>query len=345
MDLNSPIDTGSGPLSNDDLRIRFPEKDFDGYWLVGAIRGDDRFQAMFLGFGLGVNDGYDWGFRNVVPDTNFSLYVIRLITKDDTVTYAEQPIHRHRFQYDHKKLDVRLEDRVRIRAEWPNVSYYMASPDKRVVVEFDGKMSLVHWSPDMVLRGTSWVTVGMIDLEYEGIIRVDGEEQAFTGIGTLDHPSGRLFKSPTSPGMGWWEYNAFMIDEKFGLYQWKIVDSNGDIVFSDAATNYPDGKKHVGQLDLEYTRFEDRKTIAVPREWTNVVRADHGTFRYTVRAVGQDANGVPHTPGDPLPNFLLLLDGEFTDDDGKVSKITGKGTGESVICELDPRTNTRKEPW
>jgi hypothetical protein len=185
----------------------------------------------------------------------------------------------------------------------------------------------------------------MIDFEYEGTITVDGVTQEFTGVATLDHPSGRLFKSPTSPGMGWWEYNAFMLDETYGLYQWKIVDGNGDIVFSEAATNYPDGKYHVGSLELEYTRFEDRETIVAPREWTNVVHADHGTFEYTVKAVGQDHDGVPPEPGTPLPNFLLLLDGTFTDADGNVSQVTGKGTGETVISTLNPQTNEPQQPW
>ncbi|MEA2378451.1 MAG: hypothetical protein QOK00_2697 [Thermoleophilaceae bacterium] len=344
-DLSRPIANGATPLSNDDLRIRFPEKDFDGYWLVGGIRGDERFQAMFLGFGLGVNDGYDWGFREVIPDTNFSLYVIRLITADDAVTYVEQPINRHQFEYDRTKLDVRLEDRVRITAEWPHVSYYMASPDKSVVVQFQGEMSISHWSRDMAMRGTSWTTVAMPDLEYEGTISLDGDERPFSGIATLDHPSGRLFKSPTSPGAGYWEYNAFMLNDAFGLYQLKMVDGNGELMSSEAITNFPDGKKHVGEMELEYTQFEDRGTIGVPRQWRCVVRADHGTLEYTVTAVGQDANGTPHVPGDPFPNFLLLVEGEFTGNDGKVMAITGKGSGETVISGWDPQKNERRDPW
>jgi hypothetical protein len=343
MDIAAPIANGTTPLSNDDFRIRYPEKDFDGYWLVAGIRGEDRFQALFLGFGMGVNAGYDWGFKNVVPDINFSLYVIRLITKEDTVTYVEQPIHRHQFQYDHSKLDVRFEDRLRIHGEWPRVEYYMANPDKSIVIEFEGTMSIAHWSRDMVLRHTSWITVAMPDLEIEGVITVDGEQQPFSGVATLDHPSGRLFTSPTSPGMGWWEYNALMLNDKFGLYQWKIVDGDGEIMSSDAVTSFPDRKYHVAPLELEYTQWEDRGSIQVPRQWRSVIHADHGTFELITTAVGQESD--THERGDPLPNFLLLQEGEFRGNDGTVVPITGKGSGESVISERDPYKNERQDPW
>ena len=327
------------------MRIRFPEHDFDGYWMMGGIRGDGPYQAIVLGFSIGVNDGYDWGFIDVKPDPNFCLYAINLVGREEQVGYVEQPIHRHLFTYDRSRLDVRLGERFHVRGQWPKMQYFMASPDGRIKVELEGEMGIAKWSHDMVLRGTSWVTVAMPDFSFEGVATVDGVDLPIEGVGTLDHPMGRLFKSEASPGMGWWEYNCLMLNDEFGLYQWKIVDGEGQILSSDAVTNFPDHEYHSGVLELDYTDWEDRSTIQVPRAWATRITADHGTFEMTVRAQGQKNNGVPHRVGDPLPNFLLEVEGQFTPRDGPALDVTGKGTGETVISEWNPATNTPHRPW
>ena len=332
-------------LTNDDLRVRFPEHDFDGYWMFGGIRGDGPFEALLLGFSIGVNDGYDWGFIDVKPDTNFCLYAINLIGRSESRGYVEQPIDRHKFRYDRKHLDIQLEDRFHVMGEWPRMSYYMASADKSIIVELDGNMSIAHWSPDMIFRGTSFVTVCMPDFNYQGVITVDGEEQDFSGTGVLDHPMGRIFQSQTSPGMGHWEYNCMMLNEHYGLFQWNIVDGNGETMYSEAVTNFPDGKYHIGRVQFAYLEYEDRGTISVPRLWRCTIEADHGTFEHEVRAVGQQWDGNPYRIGTPLPNFLLILEGEFISNEGHKLSVHGKGTGESVISERNPATGQRQKPW
>ena len=332
-------------LTDDDLRVRFPEHDYDGYWMFGGIRGDGPWQALLVGLSLGVNDGYDWGFIDVKPDTNFCLYALNLIGREECAGYLEQPIHRHRFRYDRRRLDIRLDDRLHVTGEWPRISYYVASADRSLIVELEGHMSIAHWSPDMILRGTSWVTVAIPDLHFQGQVTVHGERHEISGIGTLDHPMGRLFQSPTSPGMGHWEYNCMMLNERYGLYQWNIVDGNGEILASEAVTDFPDGRYHVGRLQLEYLDYEDRGPVHVPRAWRCRIEADHGTFEHVVRAVGQPWDGTPHRVGAPLPNFLLLLEGEFTGIGGSRVQVRGKGTGETVISERDPRTGRRQKPW
>jgi len=338
---------GTRPLTDDDMRVRFPEHDFDGYWLMGGIRGSGEFEALLLGFSIGVNDGYDWGFIDVKPDPDFCLYTFRFVGRERSVGYGEQPIHRHEFDYDRRRLDVRRGPRFHVEGSWPNITYHMESADGEMTVDLRGRMGgIAHWSRDMVLRGTSWVTVAMPDLEYEGLLKVGADEFAFTGVGTLDHPMGRIFQSPVSAGMGWWEYNCFMLNEKFGLYQWKIVDGTGEVLSSEVVTNFPDGKYHVGALDLEYEAFEDRQTIHVPRAWRSVVHADHGVFEYRVEALGEKWDGAPHGVGAPLPNFLLSLDGVFTPNGGAPpEQLTGKGTGETVVSEWNPHTNSSQRPW
>jgi hypothetical protein len=183
----------------------------------------------------------------------------------------------------------------------------------------------------------------MPDLEVEGQITAVGVVQPFTGIFTLDHPAGRLFSSPTSPGMGHWEYNCTMLNEQHGLLQYYIVDGDGELMLNEGVTTFPDGGYHVGKLDLQYTGWDERGEIQVPREWRSVIAADHGTFELVTRAVGQE--GEPQKRGEPFPNFLLLQEGEFRGNDGTVVPLAGKGTGESIVSERNPFTNERQSPW
>jgi hypothetical protein len=339
------IQNGKIPLDNERMRIRFPEHDYDAYWLFGGIRGHGEFEALKLGFNIGAFDGYDWGVSNIPPDTNVCWYEIQLIGKDGKVSFVELPIERSEFVYDRNKLDIQWGDRFHVKGEWPNMYWYLSNPDKSIVVELNATMGIAHWSPDFIHKGTSWNTVAMIDFEYNGTITANGKQQPFSGIGTVDRPAGRLFKSPTSPGVGYWEYDAFMLEEKFGLMHWKMVDGNGKTFVKDGATNFPDGEYHSGEFKMEYTKFEDRGTVRMAREWKCELKCDHGTLEYTVQGLGQEANGIPHTPGTGLPNLFMMVDGTFTSKSGEKTSFTGKGTGELILCEWDPSTNSKHKPW
>lgn len=344
---------GDGPtvpatpaVSDDEMRVRFPAHDFDGYWFFGGLRGGGDFRALMMGLSIGVNDGYDWGFRDVTPEPDYGLYLFRAIGPERSVGYGQQPIHRHQFEYDRRRLDVRLDDRVRVSLTGNDLRYHMQSPDGSLSLDLEGRLGgSAYWTPDMVFRGTSWVTVALPDIEFEGQLRADGEVIPLSGIATLDHPMGRNRRSEMSVGMGWWEYNCFMLNGGFGLFQWKIVDRAGDVVLNRAVTNFPDGQMHVGTMDLEYLEWEDRGTVQVPRAWRVVVHADHGVLEHEVRADGPPWDGTPHRRGDPLPNFALSLTGRLRLSDGSVLPTHGRGTGETVISERDPYRDQPQDPW
>jgi hypothetical protein len=222
----------------------------------------------------------------------------------------------------------------------------MESPDGSYSLDLEGRLGgVADWTPDMVLRGTSWVTVAMPDIEFEGQMRANGEVVNLSGVGTLDHPSGRNRRSELSVGMGWWEYNCFMLNDRFGLFQWKAVDRSGETLLNRVVTNFPDGQMHAGSLDLEYTEWEDRGTLHVPRAWRVVANTDHGVFEHEVTAGGPTGVGTIHRIGDPLPNFPLSLAGTFTAHDGHSTPTVGRGTGETVISERDPYRNLPQKPW
>ena len=345
MDLEDTLDEGPA-LSNEDLRIRYPAHDFDGYWFFGGLRGESEFTALMMGLSVGVNDGYDWGFREVIPDPDFGLYAFRIIGPDRSVGYGEQPIHRHHFDYDRRRLDIRLGSRVQVSIDPTECHYHMESLDGDLSLELYGTMGkIVSWTPDMVLRGTAWTTVAMPDIEFAGQFRIADQVIPLEGVGTLDHPMGRNRHSDLSSGMGWWEYNCFMLNERFGLFQWKIVDRQGETILARAVTDFPDGKKHAGPVELTYTEWEDRGTIHVPRAWNVVIRADHGILRHRVHAQGPPWDGVAHRRGDPLPNFSLDLSGTFEPRNGPAQVTSGRGTGETVISERDPFHNRPQTPW
>jgi hypothetical protein len=333
------------PAGDDELRVRFPEHDFDGYWFFGGLHGDGPYEAIVFGLSLGVNDGYDWGFRDVVPDTDFCLYRFELVGRDRSVGFLEQGIHRHAFRYSHRRLHIELSELVRFDGTWPQLSCVMRSRDGQSSLEMTGTMGLTHWSPDMVLRGTSWVTVMSPNVHFEGVLTHEGERVRFSGVGALDHPMGRLFKSPSTAGMGFWEYNCLMLNDEFGMFAWHIVDRQGDIVLSEAVTDFPDGRYHTGALSLAYREFAAGDGVPVPQRWTCTVDADHGRLEYEVRVAGPQIAPSAIRRGQPLPNYLLDVAGTFTPLEGDPVEIRGKGTGESVISERNPQTGSAQLPW
>jgi hypothetical protein len=136
-----------------------------------------------------------------------------------------------------------------------------------------------------------------------------------------------------------------MIGEEFGLFQWFIVDGDGDTMLDTVATTYPDHQLHLGRLSLTYKEWEDRGPVHVPRRWSVTAEMDHGSLSYDVVAAGPAWDGAPHERGTPLPNFVLELTGQFTPHAGPEQTIRGLGTGETVISERDPHTGRSQRPW
>lgn len=341
--LGAPPRNGTIGLTDEQLRFKFPQNDYDAIWLFGAIRGNDRFKAIKVGVNVGTFDGYDWGMKDIVPDPNVCFFNITLIGDDEALIRNEYPA-RGDFQYDHQRLDVALDDRLRIVGEWPHMYWRLSSGG--VTVEFEARMSVAHWYPDFVLKGTSLAAVAIPDFEYSGTITIDGETTPFTGIGTIDRPSGRVFQSPTSKRVGYWQWDGIMLDDAFGLCQWKIVDGQGADAVLTGVTTYPDGAYHPGVLAIDYVSFEDRGGVPLPREMACRLSCDHGQLEYTVRGLGQAYDGTPHERGTVLPNLLYAVDGTFHPADGGASRsFSGRGTGELILSEWNPQTNSKQTPW
>ena len=165
------------------------------------------------------------------------------------------------------------------------------------------------------------------------------------GVGTFDHPMGTLRPTLRSPGVGFWEWDAFQLGDEHGLFAWHAVDGVGSTVVSEAITSYPDGERHVGALTLEYTGFEDWSGTSVPSAWHCRIDADHGVFDYEVRASLIKPVAGAGSPGEAFPNPVLDLDGTFTPQGGAARPISGVGTGELIQSLLDPRTRLPKQPW
>jgi hypothetical protein len=298
-----------------------------------------------FGLSLGAIDGYDWGFEPVAPDPDFGILAFQAIGREGSLGAGRQPIHRHEFAYDRRRCDIRLGNEARLTIAPPRLEVAMQSADGSIGLKISGRMGgISYWTPDMVLRGTSWVTFACPDIEFEGQIREGDETWDVSGIGTLDHPMGRVRRSALSAGMGWWEYNCFLIEDHFGLFEWYIVDRDGAVMLDRVVTNYPDGQLHVGRMTLDYVTWEDRGEVHVPTAWDVTVEADHGTFAYRVAAAGPTWDGTPQKRGQPLPNFVLELDGSFVSG-GTRTPVSGRGTGETVISERDPYRDAAQLPW
>jgi hypothetical protein len=332
--------------SDDELRVRFPAHDFDGYWFFGGLHGDGPFDAVMFGLGVGANDGYDWGFEDVQGDPDFGQMVFQMIGADGSVGANRQPIHRHEFAYDRRRMDVRVGGNIAVSMIDGTLRADLVSDDGARELHLVGQLpDHAYWTPDMIFRRTAFVSVAMPGIAFSGTFRDGDVTHTFSGIGTLDHPMGTLRHSVISRGMGWWEYNCMMIDQQFGLFQWFIIDGHGNQMLAAIATDYPDHRLHVGSLDLTYTEWQDRATQMVPTRWHVDAVMDHGSFEYEIVAGGAPWDGAPHVRGQPLPNFVLRLDGSFTPTGQRPTAVRGVGTGETVISERDPYHASRQLPW
>jgi hypothetical protein len=136
-----------------------------------------------------------------------------------------------------------------------------------------------------------------------------------------------------------------MLNEEFGMFAWHIVDRQGEVILSEAVTDFPDGRYHRGRLSLRYDDFAQGDGVPVPQRWTCSVAADHGRLDYAVQVAGPRLDAASVRRGQPLPNYLLDVLGTFTPLEGDPVEIRGKGTGETVVSERDPRTGEPQKPW
>ena len=158
-------------VTDADMGVGFPERDFDGYAMFGAIEGVPPYRAIKLILFLGGLDGYDWGMAHIPPDSVYAFYEICLI--GETGAYRRfQPLRRSDFRAARSHLDIRLADRVDLSGTTSSWRWRMAMPDDGVEVDLEASASHVLWSPNLVHKGTSWITPVFPDFRYTGTVRM-----------------------------------------------------------------------------------------------------------------------------------------------------------------------------
>jgi hypothetical protein len=197
----------------------------------------------------------------------------------------------------------------------------------------------------MVFRGTAFVSVALTGVRFDGQVTAAGRSHPIRGVGTLDHPMGRVRRSAVSAGMGWWEYNCFRLAGSHTLFQWFAVDRSGDELLNLVATDAPDGTLRLGTLELTYSAWDQEGDTAIPVSWSVAARFPDAAARYSVAAAGPDRDGAAHERGAPYPNLLLRLDGEIRTTHGGDHRLEGVGTGETVVSERDPFHDAPQAPW
>lgn len=330
-----PRPTTTSVADHAPVRVTFPEHDFDGYWVFGGLSGCERFGAVKFGVTIGAFAGYDWGLRDVPSDDpGHCLYDCVLVGADERVQLSAGGIRRHELTIDGDALGVELGDRFSLRGPWPRTHWRFADGEVELELEVDAGPALSL--PQMIQNRSQWTSFVCPSAGYQGTLRIGGEQWDVTGWGCFDHPMGRLVERAGVPGVGYWQWNGYAVGDEHALWEWKIVDGAGDVIFSRGATTFPDGDLRVGALELEYTRFERIGALPCPVEWRSQLQLEDTTLAYGVRALGDVRSEPSLERGEALPNLLLEVDG-----DG----MRGLGTGETTICRRDPETNDRQEPW
>ena len=326
------------------MGVGFPERDFDGYALFGALQGHPKYKAIKLIVFLGGLDGYDWGMAHIPADPTFAFWEITLIGESESRRMF-RTIDRGEFRTARDYLHVSLPGRVELSGSWPDWAWEMSIPDEQITVALKATASSTYWSPNLVHKGTSWITCAFADFRYEGTLTTGSDVTPFRGIGTFDHPMGIVRANVRSNGVGFWEWDSFMVNDDFGLFAWYAVDGAGGVIVADGVTTFPDGKTHLGRLMLDYKEFEDWRGITVPKAWSCNIEFDHGVLRYDVAAILERPPASRWQAGEALPNPLLSVRGEFKPTQGRPIPIEGHGTGESIQSLLDPKSRAPKRPW
>jgi hypothetical protein len=329
-------------LPEDLVRVRFPQHDFDGYWIFGGLSGCPRFGAVKFGVTVGAFSGYDWGLKDVpTADSDFCLYDCVLVGATESLRLAGDAIPRHAVRVSGSSLDVRIDDRLSLTGPWPRMSWRIGGDDAELQLEAEAQP--IYWLPQMIQSRSQWTSFVCPRTTYAGTLRIGDESWSVSGMGCFDHPMGRLGEFPQVPGVGWWQWNGYALDGGRSLWEWKVVNGDGEVIFSEGGTDFPDGRLRLGSLDLEYVRFESFGELPCPVEWRSQLDLGDMTLSYDVRAEGADAAKQPLERGAALPNLLLHVDGAATGaGDGR---LRGTGTGETTICRRSPATNERQEPW
>ncbi|MGW8178681.1 MAG: hypothetical protein ACWGQW_07955, partial [bacterium] len=194
-------------LKNEHLSLRAPELDFEGYWLFALLDKGSPFRAVKMGFSVGRYEGEDLGV-GVPGDPGNVLCVIDLINEEDSVSFSTDVLRRSEISQSYEDTDILFGKLGRFRGNWPNLKFEMVEPENEIRLDFDLQGNHVHWWPDITLPGTYYRQYVCPDMELSGTITVKGKSHPVKGMGAFDRPFGRLVKSPTSRGVGYWHYDV-----------------------------------------------------------------------------------------------------------------------------------------
>jgi hypothetical protein len=317
------------------LGLQFPACDWSGYFLFAVLDGDGGPQALNLGLLIGHMNGADLNMPHMVGDPR-RITVIRSLVHDgrsyrspDETTYTRRDL-----VYSRAGLDVQVGDAARIRGSWPDFELYFADPVHDVVYELAGRARHVHWMPDHVYSN-AYSYVVFPDFAFSGTVTVRGEAHAVTGVGALDHVCGRSIVSPSSPGVGFWQYDPTVWEGGLvsnGLY---FVGADGAEVVAAGATTLPDGGYHPARrFTIEHLEVAEAgpnsglpggASQVAPRRWRATLETGQGTLVYEAEAVE-----VADPAGNPLreANVLYRAEGVLSLDGGGELAVRGRGYNE-----------------
>jgi hypothetical protein len=175
-------------------------------------------------------------------------------------------------------------------------------------------------------------------MELIGTIAIEGQSHTVKGMGAFDRPFGRLVKSPTSRGVGYWHYDVISWEDHSTTLSWLVTGLAGDTVFKYGMGNF--GRPELllfEDLDIEYLDFESREEgVELPRRWKAILSGEDGRLEYEVEGLGQKYD--PTTPNESflMPSLILSCRGTLTTPDGEERTLKGVGLPEYHVAHRGP---------
>jgi hypothetical protein len=324
-------------LKVEHLGLRAPELDFEGYWLFALLEEESPFRAVKMGFSVGRYEGEDLGVA-VPGDPGNVLCVIELINVEDSVSFSTDALRRSEISQSNENIDILFGDLGRFRGEWPDIKFQMTEPENGIRLDFDLRGNNVHWWPDLALPGTYYRQYVCPDMELTGTITLDGQSHSVKGMGAFDRPFGRLVKSPTSRGVGFWHYDVIMWEDRSTALSWLVTDLSGEKIL-----NYGMGNFHRSELllfehfQIEYLEFESRgEGGMLPRRWKATLSGEDGRLDYEVEALGQKYDSSKPHESFLMPSPVLSCKGGLTTTEGEQLMLKGIGLPEYHVAHRGP---------
>jgi hypothetical protein len=341
--------SSSASIDDHALGLQFPACDWAGYFLFAALDGDGPCQAVNLGLLVGHMEGRDLRMPGMVGDPR-RLVVIRSLVHDG-VSYRspdDASYTRSDLVYSRAGLDVQVADVARIRGRWPEFELYFVDPVHDVVYDLAGRAGHVHWVPDHVYS-TLYSYVVFPDFAFEGTITVAGVVHEVAGVGGLDHVNGRNVASPSSPGVGCWQYDPISWEDGWASNALLFLGDAGEVVVGAGAVAAVGGSYHpCPSFAIRYLEVDEggansglgELLQAVPRAWQGLLRGEGCELEYTARRID-----VVAPDGRPVveANAYFEAEGVLRVSGRPERSLRGRGYNEFMGGSLDLASLVGKE--